>query len=485
MKSLCFNMKKIFFIHKFTLILILVLAFITSIAQNKNFAYEISGKLNGYKDTVCYLGYHYGDKQYIKDTTRIDSKGQFSFKGKEKLDGGIYLIVSPEKRYFEIIVPSDNQMITFETDSADFVMKMKVKNSPENELFYQYLQFINPLGKEVEKLKSELEAAKDDTLKAKTIKDKIADIDKRVVNYKKEVIAKHPKTFVANMFRAMQDIEVPDAPIKADGSIDSTFKYFYYKEHFWDNIDFSDDKIIRSPIYHAKLKQFFETVVVQIPDSINKEADKLIAKARANKEIFKYTVWFITNTFEKSKIMGMDAVFVHMGKNYYMKGEAYWVDSTTLAKITERVQKTEPNLIGKIAPELKVKDSLMRDVYLSKIKADYTIIYFFAPSCGHCKKVTPVMMDVYKRVKPQNVEVLAVCTEYDWEDWKKYLQETKPEWINTIDITNTSNFRNNYDIYSTPVIYLLDKDKKIIAKRIGAEQIEEIIEKDIERKKKM
>lgn len=472
---------------KFTNIIFLISIFFnvtTILAQHKSVGYEISGSIKGYKDTVCYLGYHYGDKQYIKDTTRIDSKGQFTFKGKEKLDGGIYLIVTPEKRYFEIIVTSDNQTFSFETDSVDFVMKMKIKNSPENELFYQYLQYINPLGKEVETLRAELEAAKDDSLKTKSIKDKIADIDKKVVNYKKEVIAKHPKTFVASMFRAMQEIDVPEPPVKPDGSIDSTFKYFYYKDHFWDNIDFSDDKIIRSPIYHAKLKQFFETVVVQIPDSINKEADKLIAKARANKEIFKYTVWFITNTFEKSKIMGMDAVFVHMGKNYYMKGEAFWVDSTTLAKITERVQKTEPNLIGKIAPELKVKDSLMRDVYLSKIKADYTIIYFYAPSCGHCKKVTPVMMEVYKRVKPKNVEVLAVCTEYDWDDWKKYLQETKSDWINTIDITNTSNFRNNYDIYSTPVIYLLDKDKKIIAKRIGAEQIEEIIEKDIERKKK-
>jgi thiol-disulfide isomerase/thioredoxin len=447
-------------------------------------AYTISGTLKGYKDTVCYLGYHYGDKQYIKDTTKIDSKGNFTFKGNEKLDGGIYLIVSPEKRYFEIIVPSDNQNISFETDSADFVMKMKVKNSTENELFYQYLQYINPKGREAEMLKSELEIVKEDSVKSKSVKDRISALDKDVVAYKKDFIEKHPKTFVASMFKAMQEIDVPEAPLKADGSIDSTFKYFYYKDHFFDNIDFTDDKLIRSPIYHAKLKQFFETVVVQIPDSINREADKLIEKARANKEMFKYTVWFITNTFEKSKIMGMDAVFVHMGKNYYMKGQAYWIDSTTLAKITERVQKTEPNLIGKIAPELKVKDSLMRDVYLSKIKAEYTIIYFYAPTCGHCKKVTPVMMEMYKKMKAKSVEVLALCTEYDWEEWKKYLQENKPQWINTIDITNTSNFRNNYDIYSTPVIYLLDKDKKIIAKRIGAEQIEDIIEKDIERKRK-
>ena len=39
----------------------------------------------------------------------------------------------------------------------------------------------------------------------------------------------------------------------------------------------------------------------------------------------------------------------------------------------------------------------------------------------------------------------------------------------------SSDWRDKYDIYSTPVIYLLDKDKKIIAKRITHTQIVEII----------
>jgi hypothetical protein len=34
-----------------------------------------------------------------------------------------------------------------------------------------------------------------------------------------------------------------------------------------------------------------------------------------------------------------------------------------------------------------------------------------------------------------------------------------------------TDFKNIYDIYSTPVMYILDENKKILAKRIGVEQV--------------
>ena len=52
----------------------------------------------------------------------------------------------------------------------------------------------------------------------------------------------------------------------------------------------------------------------------------------------------------------MDAVFVHLAKNYYLNGKAPWADKKLLGKIQELVDKTEPNLIGRIAPELIMKN---------------------------------------------------------------------------------------------------------------------------------
>ena len=97
---------------------------------------------------------------------------------------------------------------------------------------------------------------------------------------------------------------------------------------------------------------YIKKLTPQIPDSINAAADRFIGKAKANDELFKYAVHYITNKYEKSKIMGMDAVFVHMAEEYYMKGEAFWVDSTNLAKITERAKTLSPLLLGKVAPNI-------------------------------------------------------------------------------------------------------------------------------------
>ena len=190
--------------------------------------------------------------------------------------------------------------------------------------------------------------------------------------------------------------------------------------------------------------------------------------------------------------MGMDAVFVHMAENYYSKDQAFWVDSAQLAKIAERVRKTKPTLIGKRTPNVILQDTTESKWYnLYDVTAEYTILYFWDPSCGHCKKETPKLKTLYEKVKDKGVEVFAVCTEFETPDWKKYVRENDLNWINVSDnpeINKTAvkylqfttleslNFRYTYDIYSTPRVFLLDADKKILAKRIGVEQLEEILE---------
>src|SRR5476651_289973 len=72
--------------------------------KSKKTTYNLKFKVNGLKDSACYLANYYGDKQYIQDTARMDSKGNFTFEGTKELSGGIYLVVLPGKKYFEIIL---------------------------------------------------------------------------------------------------------------------------------------------------------------------------------------------------------------------------------------------------------------------------------------------------------------------------------------------------------------------------------------------
>ncbi|MBP6426310.1 MAG: DUF5106 domain-containing protein, partial [Bacteroidia bacterium] len=73
--------------------------------------------------------------------------------------------------------------------------------------------------------------------------------------------------------------------------------------------------------------------------------------------------------------------------------------------------------------------------------------------------------------------------ESDIELWKKFIRDNKLKWINVSDLYNNTNFRNYYDIYSTPVIYLLDEKKNIIAKRLDTDKVRDFIENEEKKEK--
>lgn len=443
-------------------------------------AYELTFKISGLKDSMVYLANYYGDKQYLKDSTHADADGNVVFRGPEKLPGGIYLFVFPGKTYFEILLDQE-QTFTMECSMSNVIETMKVNGSEDNRLFYEYLKFIQEKSKEVEPLKNARKNLQDQKLPTDSIEAKIKGIDQAVVDYKLAFIGQHPERFLSSIFNASQDPKVPELPLKKDGTRDSAFSYYYYRDHYFDQIKLNDERLLRSPIYHSKLSYYMKNLVINIPDSIYPVTDSLIKMASGNKETFKYMVWFLTNTYETSNIMGMEAVFVHLVKNYYTKEKAYWVDDATLFKIKDRARILEPLLLGKVVKNLILPDS--NGVYqaLLAVNAPFTILYFWDPDCGHCKKVTPKVKAYYDKVKSKGIKVFAVCTEVEMEKWKKYIAENKLDWINVADPELHNNFRQDFDIQTTPQIFILDKDKKILARKLDEDNMEKVLDKELEK----
>jgi thiol-disulfide isomerase/thioredoxin len=105
------------------------------------------------------------------------------------------------------------------------------------------------------------------------------------------------------------------------------------------------------------------------------------------------------------------------------------------------------------------------------MNAKFTLLYFWEPDCSHCQKTTPILnKDLFQVLKNKGVDIFAVLTQNNKEKWMKAIQEYKiQEWTNVWDPTYSSNFRKLYDVTSTPIIYILDKNKKILAKRLDVE----------------
>jgi len=472
--------------NKITL-LFLALVFSLNIAYSKDKeAYHINIKINNLSNTDCYMGYHFAEKQYVSDTLKVDSIGNMVYSGTKPLDGGIYLVVTPNKKYFEVIIAGETEF-SMETDTLDFVKNMKVKGSKENEWFYAYLNYMGEKSKLLEVENKKYESLKANKDSADAIRARMTKIDKDVKDYKVTFMKQHPESFLAKIFRTSQDPEVPTAPKLPNGKIDSTFAYKYFKAHFFDGVDFSDARLLRTPLIYNKYKQYLEKLTYQIPDSIAEACINIIEKSKANKEVFKYTVVYTTSTYESSKIMGMDAVFVRLVEDYYNTGQAFWADSTLMFKISDRARVLKPLLLGKKAPNLLLYDDKNVLQPLWGVKSKYTILCFWDPDCSHCKKTVPLLGDLYhKSLKAKGFEVYGVCTETEEAKWHKFVEENKLDWINVADLKLHNTFRSVYDISSTPVIYILNEKKEIIAKKLGVEQIEEFVDNyaKMEQKKK-
>jgi thiol-disulfide isomerase/thioredoxin len=439
-------------------------------------------QINGLRDTVCYLANFYGKNQYYKDTALIDANGRMVFEGPTPLEEGLYTLVLNKSKILDFLVIE--QHFSFYTDTADYLKSLKIKGSHENTVFFEYVGYLNQQQKKASAMHAQLEKANEK--EAAVINRDLIVLDSTVKQYQRDFVKLHPNTFAGKFVSAMAEIVVPDPPKKEDGTIDSTFQYNYYKAHFWDRLDFSDGRYLRTPVYHNMLSRYIQQLTLQHPDSLVKSIDYVANKARANYELFQYTVSWITNTYEKSNIMGMDAIFVHMAENYYLTDDVGWIDSTQRAKIEERYTKMKPLLLGKTAPNVILADTAQKQWYnLHKLDAKYTILYIWSPTCGHCKKITPKMHKLYLKYKDQGLNVFAISTEYENVEWKKYINEHKLSWINVSDSpeypnniqNHPNNFRENYDVFSTPKIYLLDKDKKIIAKRLEDEQLDDMLQR--------
>lgn len=490
-------MKRIFILTLFS-----ILSF-SNIFATGGPGYKIRVKFENYTANELIIGFHYGEKQYVKDTATLGADGFFTFEADTLFPPGVYLLVlKPDNNFIQILLDDKNQQFTLTTDVKDSVNKMKVKGSQDNDVFYEYLRYLGKQRPEADTLRAQLSRAKGNVADSTRIAGKINDIDKAVKKAQQDLIAKYPNSMAAKIVKAAIEPEPPE--YKGEEKEVARKKYYWLREHFFDNIDITDPAMLRSPVLHGKMEYYITKLTPQHPDSVNLALDGLFAKLKGkNKdENYKYYLIHFLNYYAKSQIVGFDACYVHIANEYYCKGQASWTKKEDLEKICDNARRLEPILIGKIAPNITVSDRNNQPHSLWDVDADYTVLFFWAADCGHCKKAAPHMVEFAKKFKDRGVKVFAVCTgvvtakddantpekvhDTCWKgvEEKEFSDEL---FFNTYDPYIRSRYKMIYDVQTTPQIFILSRNHEILMKRIGAEQLSEVMEQVIkfqEEKKK-
>ena len=445
--------------------------------------YRVTLQTSNYKGGLAYLAYHFGNNFNVEDSALINN-GTVVFKKNTKLSPGIYAIVFPgQTKYVDFLVDKE-QIISIRSDTADLINKTTVTGSKENLLFQQYQKYIFGKGKQ---LQTERQAFINSRTKSdSSLHEKNYNrLNKELTDYRENVIKQYPQSMLTVLFKSMKEpvILIPHPQTKQDSLTD----FEYYKKHYWDDITFMDDRIIRTPFFLPKVENYFRNILPQSPDSIIKTADYLLLLARSNTEMYKFLLNWLTDEYMYPKYMGLDAVFVHLFENYHSKGISTWLNEKQQNIISNRAYMLMANLIGEKAADLEMVDSSGKPVHLYDINAPYTLVVFWDPTCSHCRVEVPKLDSMYEaKWKNQGMKIYGVLTENEKPKWLQFIKENNlKDWIHvyqkdeikkSIADANKPGYKQLYDVVQTPTLYLLDKEKHIIAKKLTLQQMDDLLQ---------
>lgn len=458
--------------------------------------YKIDLTIKPYQNQWVYLAYYYGGIKGLADSIYLDANSRGAISGDKALQQGVYIVASPAKTIlFEMLIPED-QVFSISMDTLQPEASLVFEGSEENSLFTEYTRFIGPRAMAIEEAKKQLDSTKDAATKAKLTKE-MEQYGNEINDFRLDVIKKKPQSMLALLFKTMQEVPLPEKLQKPKTRADTLAQYRYGKEHYWDNFDFMDGRLVRTPIFENKLKNYINNWVMPDADSIIFEQNWMMALGRNDPEMSRYLISYFIDNFMYPKIMGQDKVFLNTYEKYVANNNpaTSWLNEKQRKAITERAYMVMANQLGAPAYDMALVDTAGKTRKLYDVKSDYVVVVFWDPHCGKCREELPKIDSLYAASwKKKNVQVYAVMVnEESVADWAPFIRKTGKGWVHVHQTkemreaeekAQQANFRQLYDMRSTPTLFLLDRDKRIVAKNLGLEDLENVLKQKLSQETK-
>ena len=404
--------------------------------------------------------YQYGENRYARDTSLTNGEGVAVFESDEKLTGGVFLFFLSNKKAFEFLMTDENTF-TVSVDTTDIMGSIAFTDSKENIAYYDFLKKYKLHENQLEVLQKRLRKKNVRQDSIPILKKLIGIYQVQSLELKKQAVAKNPNTFASDLIQASIAIEVPN---KLTGKA----KAAYLKNHFLDNVHFNDDKLAYSNVLYVNYTNYINECGFPETDSVIACCDTILRRASATKEVFKWSLYFLGNSFERSAITGQDKIFVHLVEEYYKKDRSWWLTDEQLKKIIKKSDAMKKVFIGVVCPNFTATDSAGKDVDFHKQITKTTILYFWSYDCSHCLQETPKLAIWMK--KHPDINLVTACVLPDEDEWKEKLKLFKLPGIHLIDTDRKANYMEVYSITGTPQIFVMNKNKVITAKYIADTQ---------------
>jgi peroxiredoxin len=448
-------------------------------AEKPNITVRIQGLQGG---AIAKLIGSFEGQNYLADSAMIDPNGQMVFKKGEAYFPGLLYLLLPGDQNIQMLVDLD-QTFTMSTTLNNLVGDMKVDGSLDNQLLYESLKFDDQQRLKIQTAATTLVRFKPGTPEYKQGRDEQDKLAEERRMYLDKMFKENPTSIFTSFKRAGQNPDLRDC-YKPDGTMDTLRYTYFYRNRFWDGMDFNDERLLYTPVVSKMLERYITELTPQHPDSIVKYSIKLVDWVVDKPEFFKYFANWIVLKYDpkESTLMDPQAVFVNMIERYFTYDKAVWSDSAEVFGLQQRAYEMTSSLMGKKAANVQVPGLDGKVHALYDMKSPYIVVYMWNPDCEHCAEQTPKLAQMYQQIKAQGVDVYGIAVNAEDAKVREAVKKYNMPWLNVFDPTNKSIYPKFY-VDNTPEVYVLNPDRTIIAKNLHVDQIMTMVERDKASKK--
>jgi len=426
--------------------------------------FHIRGIVPGMSNTDVYLMEDFANSQRMVDTTKTDISGTFDFVMKPDMPVGMYRIMTPTGHTFSVIYNHEN--VDFVASGMTANDMIQVKQSLENLIYYKYLHVKTNNELRINVLRPVLDYYPQTDTFYLVIRRQVEKLQDQLATVTYNLIRNNPGTLAAH-FIAM------DEPVKLDLDIPTSAQNNELKKTYFNHVDFNDTLLLRTHSFTAKLVGYLSLYQNQKMDRKAMEkafvapVDTILKKAQVNEKMYLFALHYLVNGFED---FGFENLLQYIALHQHLAD--FPGNSLQKQALQKKLDIIIALAIGKTAPDFTAHTLKGKRIQLSKVKAGHTLLVFWASWCPHCKAALPKLIKYYDPVHHEKLQIIAVSV----DDTKKpVIKEIKKEgykWVNIAEQKGwDSPIAEQYGVSSTPTFFLLDKDKKIIAKPTGISEV--------------
>ena len=433
-----------------------ILLLVTMTAQSQH---AISGNFSPAKDFTWLVAYHLrpGSQNYIADTAIED--GAFTLKIPDNKPIGIYRLVYavPQDEFYFDVIYNGKEDIGLNFDSTEGV---NFTASTENIPYSTYFKEINAAQTEFTEFYTS----------GNTSADKFKKISARLAQVQ-EMAEKESQGLMANEFIVANRPYIP-----------TTFETFEQyvtnrKEHYFDELDVHNSTLQASGLLTDKLINYVFTALPlnQVDSEVTEKymqenVNTIAEKLDGVDDNYRFSVFnSLWSQAVNSKLNGL-ADFTY---SKYLKDLAIKTDNAQTILDIEIDMRLR---IGAIAPEIEWEENNVQHKLSTWADSEKYLLIFWSSTCSHCLKEVPALHKKLSKMK--NIKTLAIGLEDDDTHWK--IEAAKlPNFNHTIALGKWDNqYADLYNIEATPTYFILDSEKRIIAKPDSDRDVVGFLEKN-------